>query len=406
MISLNDALTAYDQALQPLPFELVPTLDALNRVLAAPAHYADDLPRFDQSAMDGYALRSTDIAAASERKPVYLPLSTTVAAGPHDELPALRPRTAARIFTGAPIPPGADCMVPQEHVLREDDRLRFTAPCPARSNIRWRGEEAVSGAPLAAAGRRIDPGLLAALVNAGVQQIVVRRQPRIRVLVTGDEIRPLGSRLRPGEIVDSNGPLVRAVLQHWGYPAIAATPVRDHADAVTAALTQALEDADLVLSCGGASVGDRDYLPKTAQALGLRQVFWKVAQKPGKPLFFGVRDNTAMLALPGNPGAVLVGLLVHARRLLDRFEGVTDPEPRWHVGRLHSAVERDARRERLLRMHLRYDDTAVAVLQALPQQDSHMLGNLARADVLVRVPPGDSACATGEHLRWTPMLAS
>lgn len=400
MISLDDALTAYTEHLQPLPVETVSSLDALNRVLAAPAVYADDLPRFDQSAMDGYALRAADVAAASEQNPVRLPLAAIIAAGAHDALADLPRMSAVRIFTGAPLPPGADCMIPQEQAQVDDDVLVFTQPWPARSNIRWRGEEAHAGTPLAAAGQRIHPGLLAALVNAGVERVSVHRQPRIRVLLTGDEIRPLGSTLRPGEIVNSNGPLVTAVLTHWGYPAPVAQQVPDRPQAVEQALARALDAADLVLSCGGASVGDRDYLPATAERLGARRVFWKVAQKPAKPLFFGVRGNTAMLALPGNPGAVLIGLLVHVRRALDRLEGAANPEPCWHTGRLATAVDRDPRRDYLLRMRLSYGDDAVALIEPLAQQESHMLGNLGRADVLVRVPAGESRCVAGEILQW------
>lgn len=400
MISLDAALAAYAENLQPLPTEIVSTLDAQNRVLAAPADYADDLPRFDQSAMDGYALRAADVAAASEQHPVHLSLAATIAAGAHDELTDLPPASAVRIFTGAPLPPGADCMIPQELAQIEDYALVFNQPWPARSNIRWRGEEARAGAPLASAGQRIHPGLMAALVNAGVEQVAVHFRPRIHILVTGDEVRPLGSTLRPGEIVNSNGPLVTAVLTHWGYPVPVEQHVPDQPQAVEQALAQALDEADLVLSCGGASVGERDYLPATAERLGARRVFWKVAQKPAKPLFFGVRGNTAMLALPGNPGAVLISLLVHVRRALDRLEGAAHPEPCWHTGRLATAVDRDPRRDCLLRMRLNYSGDAVAMIEPLPQQESHMLGNLGRADVLVRVPAGESRCGAGETLQW------
>ncbi len=400
MISLDQALIAYCENLRPLAVETISTLASLNRVLAEPASYADDLPRFDQSAMDGYALRSADVAVATAQQPIRLPLTATVVAGAHDPLTALPPASAVRIFTGAPLPPGADCMIPQELAQIENDSLVFNAPYPARSNIRWRGEEAPAGTPLAATGQRIHPGLLAALVNAGVERVKVHRQPRIRVLVTGDEIRPLGSTLRPGEIVNSNGPLVAAMLSHWGYPAPPDQHVPDHQKAVTQALAQALDEADLVLSCGGASVGDRDFLPATAERLGACRVFWTVAQKPGKPLFFGLRDNTAMLALPGNPGAVLISLLVHVRRVLDLLEGVTSPGPHWQTGRLAADSVRDARRECLLRMQLNYTEEAVALLQPMPQQDSHMLGNLNRASVLVRVPAGDDRCVAGTRLQW------
>jgi molybdopterin molybdotransferase len=403
MITIDAALAAYATHLRPLPTHERKVTQALGRVLAAPLACANDLPRFDQSAVDGYALNSADTAHASSARPLRMPVGGHFAAGAHDALPALPAGTCARILTGAPLPPGADCVIPQERVAREGDALLLSAPCTARRNVRWRGEEMMLGAPLAEAGQRITPGLLPALINAGIERVSVVRPPRIAMLVTGDEVRPVGSALRLGEIPDSNGPLMRAVLAHWGYTLPPPVHVSDEPHAVRRALEKSLAEADLIISAGGASVGDHDHLPATAQQLGLRRVFWGVAQKPGKPLFFGVGEDRAMLALPGNPGAVLVCLCLHLRRALDCLEGVRDPGPPWHPGRLAQAVERDPQRERLLRMRRDYDDAGTAVLHALPNQDAHMLSNLARADVLVRIGAGEGTCEASSVLRWTPL---
>lgn len=400
MIPLEDALAAYPQNLRALPGESIPVTRSLNRVLAQPQTARTDLPRFDQSAMDGYAFRAADLADASDAAPLRLPISAKLPAGTHEHLRPLQAGTAARILTGAPLPPGADTVIPQERVTREGDELVFTAPYPAQRNVRWRGEELKQGAPIAAEGQRVTPGLLAALVNAGVDEVAVFRQPRIRVLITGDEIRPLGTPLKTGEIHDSNGPLIGAVLQRWGYPAPTIEHVPDDPQKVRDALGRALEEADLILSAGGASVGDHDFLPGTAEALGLRRVFWKVAQKPAKPLFFGLRDNRVHLALPGNPGAVLISLALHVRRVLDCFEGLAQPGPHWNAGRLAETVERDQQRVRLLRMRLDHDADGIALLHPLPKQDSHMLSNLASAQVLAWVPSGADDCAAGSVLRW------
>ncbi|MBL6750825.1 MAG: molybdopterin molybdotransferase MoeA, partial [Nevskia sp.] len=379
MITIDAALAAYAGNLRPLPTQSLKITQALGRVLAAPLPSSTDLPRFDQSAMDGYALRAADTAAASAASPVRLRLTAHLAAGAHDCLPALPAGTCARILTGAPLPPDADCVIPQERVSREGDALVFTAPYPARRNVRWRGEELACGTLVAQAGQRITPGLLPALINAGIERLSVVRPPRIALLVTGDEVRPVGSNLRFGEIPDSNGPLLRAVLERWGYATTPAVHVGDEPHAVRRALEKALGEADLILSAGGASVGDHDHLPATAEQLGVRRVFWGVAQKPGKPLFFGVTGERAMFALPGNPGAVLICLCLHVRRALDCLEGAQQPAPLWHPGRLAAAVERDPQRERLLRMRLEYDADGRALLHPLPNQDSHMLSNLASA---------------------------
>lgn len=403
MISLDDALAAYAANLHALPVEMVPVTQALNRVLAQAQTSAADLPRFDQSAMDGYALRAADVASAGPDAPVRLPVGLRLAAGTHESLPALPSGVAARILTGAPLPAQADTVIPQERITLADGALLFIEPYPAQRNIRRRGEELRQGAVIAAAGQRVTPGLLASLINAGAHQLSVVRQPHVRVLTTGDEIRPVGAELKPGEIYDSNGPMISAMLQRWGYPAPVVEQVGDDPAAVKSALQRALQEADLVLSAGGASVGDRDFLPGTAEALGLRRVFWKVAQKPAKPLFFGVRDNHAHLALPGNPGAVLISLALHVRRALDCLEGAAQPGPAWNHARLAQPVERDSRRVRLLRMRLDHTDDGTALLQSLPKQDSHMLSNLASAQVLAWVPAGEQDCAAGTVLRWTPL---
>jgi molybdopterin molybdotransferase len=403
MIPLEQALAAYPAELRALETETVAVTEALDRVLAEPLLSATDLPRFDQSAMDGYALRSADLERASAQQPVLLPVLLKLPAGPHDRLPPLPPGAAARILTGAPLPPGADSMIPQERVNLADGVLRFDQPWPAHRNIRWRGEELRAGTPVAAAGQRVTPGLLSSLVNADLEQVQVVRRPRVRVLITGDEIRPVGAPLRQGEIHDSNGPLIASVLRRWGYPAPVIEAVPDDPGAVRDALQRALDHADLVLSAGGASVGDHDFLPGTAEALGLRRVFWKVAQKPAKPLFFGLRDNHVHLALPGNPGAVLISLALHVRRVLDCLEGAAEPGPWWHHGRLAADIDRDPQRVRLVRMRLDYAADGTALLHPLPKQDSHMLSNLAWAQVLAWVDAGEADCQAGGVLRWTPL---
>ncbi|GAC1628851.1 MAG: molybdopterin molybdotransferase MoeA [Nevskia sp.] len=408
MTTLEDALAAYARVLRALPAQTRPTLDALGQVLAAEACAGTDLPRFDQSAMDGYALRAADTALASAANPVDLPVRLNLPARGAEAQAVLPPRSAARILTGALLPLGADAVIAQERVERIGDRLRFSAPYPGRRNVRWRGEELRQGARLAGAGQRLGPGLLAALINAEATTVRVHARPRVRVFVTGDEVRPSGTALRLGEIHDSNGPLATSVLKTWGYAPGPAQHLGDDEAEVRAALALAFEDSDLVISTGGASVGDKDYLPGVAESLGARRVFWKVAQKPAKPIFFGLLERAdgsqcAMLALPGNPGAVLIGLLLHARAALDVLEGQREPGAHWHRGRLAEAVERDGERTRLVRMQLRLDDSGTAQLLPLPHQDSHMLSNLGRADVLVWIEPGSAPAPGGAARRWTAM---
>lgn len=404
LTSLPQALSSYNQNLKPLPVDSVDIQQSLNRCLAEPPLAATDLPGFNQSAMDGYALLSFDTSWASPSEPVRLKVVGEIAAGPRKaDLPPLASRMAYRILTGAAMPRGADAVIAQEQVKTEGDCILIEAPVAQNRNVRFAGEELRKGDALAAQGQRIAPGMLAALMAAGIAMVRVYRRPRIRVLVTGDEVVPAGQVPADGQVHDANAPLIRSWMQALGYPSPEITYVRDTQQETTSVLRAALDESDLVITTGGASVGSHDYIPRAAESCGVRQIFWKVAQKPGKPLFFGLRDNTPLLALPGNPAAVLVGLVIHVRRVLDCLEGVAIPGPRMSAGRLLKTVEADSSRDRLVRMNLSISAEGVVHLDPLQKQDSHMLSNLATAMALVMLPARAHEYAAGESVLWTPL---
>ncbi|ARB44479.1 gephyrin-like molybdotransferase Glp [Alloalcanivorax xenomutans] len=402
LLPVAEALATYRRVLTPLPAREQPVEAALGQVLAAPARAAVDLPLFDQSAVDGYAARSVDLAMATQDSPVRLTLSGDIPAGQSTET-ALAPGCAMRILTGAPVPPGADTIVRQEWVVREEGAIRVDRVVAPETDLRRRGEELQSGTELAAAGTRLDAGRLAALAMAGVADVNTHPKARVTVLVTGDEVKPVGERLRPGQIYDANGPLVRGWLAQRGQPLVRCLAVADRFEDVCQALEQALAESDVVITTGGVSVGDRDYLPEAAQRLGVARHFWKLAQKPGKPLWFGTREGTALIGLPGNPAAVLVGLTVHVAEVLRVLEG--DPAgPPWGHARLLEDARPDDRRDQWLRMRLQTDPlTGATALAPLPRQASHMLSNLMAADVLAWVPAGDDAWRAGSVVRWLPL---
>lgn len=394
-VSLATALQAYAQELAPLPTECRRLDDALGCVLAQDVHSTVDLPMFTQSAVDGYALRSADAARP-------LQLVGAVAAGAA-AMQALQPGTSVRILTGAGLPLGSDCVARQEIVERDADSIRVLQPLAVGADTRWRGEELKRGDLIACAGQRVNSGLLAALAMAGVCGVGVRRRPRVVVLVTGDEVAAPGAALSPAQVFDANGPLVRAWFVERGYPPPELKYVADRPTAVADALRGALERADLVISTGGVSVGDRDYLPEIAPRLGVRKVFWKVAQKPGKPLWFGECNGVGFLGLPGNPGAVLVGLAVHVATALGVLEGRTSAAPPWCFGRLQTATRADVRCDRLVRMSQLHSPDGQMRLVALPRQESHMLSNLASANALAWLPSRDTDYAESELVRWIPL---
>ncbi|MGH8461872.1 MAG: molybdopterin molybdotransferase MoeA [Stenotrophobium sp.] len=396
MISLAEALAAYPANITALPATTVALEQALHRVLRAPALARCDLPRFSQSALDGYVLTNEDAPTA----PCTLVITDAIAAGDSGALKSLRRGECQRILTGARVPPNAGAVVAQERVSVADDRMTLSEPLKPGANIRWQGEELREGATLGNIGQRLTPGHLAALAAAGVDRLTITRTPRIRVLVSGDEIKPVGTPLLDGQIWDSNGPLVLSWLRSHGYAA-ELHHIGDTREAVETVLKQALNYADLVITTGGVSVGDKDYILPVAESLGVRRVFWQVAQKPGKPLYFGLQEGTALIGLPGNPGAVLICLTLHVRAVLDQLEGAAPTGAIFNAGILAAPIKADARRDCLSRMKLQITADGRAELHPLPHQDSHMLSNLASANVLVHLPAQAQSYTTGALVRWT-----
>lgn len=393
LIGVREALAALD-ALSPLPVWRAGTIDALHHVLAAPALAGCDLPPFAQSAVDGYAIRHADLARAP------LPIAGTVRAAALAATPQLLAGTTQRIYTGGMLPLGADTVVRQEWTRCDDGNLHVFREPAAGADVRHRGEELRAGAQLAGAGMRLTPGSIAALAAAGVQDVVVHGAPRIAVLVTGDEVAPPGTACRLGQVCDANGPLVTSWLAAQGYSKVRLEYVPDSPAAVRAALLRALTRCDLVLTTGGVSVGDHDYVPRIAVELEARPLFWKVAQKPGKPVFAALRQRTLLLGLPGNPASVLVNLLVYARRALDLLEGMAEPGPVFRTALLDSPVKADAERDQWLRMTLRHDEVGCVRLGPLSKQGSHMLSNLAKAGALAWIPAGSAELLAGAPVRF------
>lgn len=394
-LSIDAALAKLDEVVSPLPVVEAAVAEALNRVTADTVVSACDLPPFDQSAMDGYAVRVADVRGP----PTRLPLSTTVAAGPHAALPVLPAGHACRIYTGGLIPGGADAVVRQEWTARDGDVVVIQRPTPEGQDIRRQGEELRKGTPLIEGGRRLNAGHVAMLAMSGVARLRVRRAPRIVVLVSGDEIVDAGNVLRPGEVFNANGPQIVAWLARAGYPAPRVEVVADREEVVRDAIGRAFAEADLVLTTGGVSVGDRDLIAPEAEKLGAERIFWKVAQKPGKPVYVARKGGSLLMGLPGNPASVLVNLAVFVRRALDRLEGVAQPGPELRPGRLSRQARADNERETWLRVHtdLRADGM---LLHPQGHQASHMLSNLALADALAWLPVSEGPLAEGTPVRW------
>jgi molybdopterin molybdotransferase len=349
---------------------------ALGLGLAGPLTARGDLPRCDVSAVDGFAVRGPALPAGAS-----LPLGAAMAAGrPRGRL---RPGTASPIYTGAPVPQGADRVIPLELARAEAGAVAFEHWPAQGANIRRRGEELKRGSLGLPAGAVLTPEALGFAASLGQDQAWVHPRPRVAVLVTGDEIRPAGARLASGQIWDANGPLLRAWLGQRGVVP-KRLQVGDQADAVEAAVALGLEDCDLLICSGGASVGDRDFVRPALAEAGVRTLFWKVAQKPGKPLYAGKRGRSLVLGLPGNPAAVALCLRAYVQPLLDRMQGRPGAEPQWAL--TGQALPGDGAKTVFLKGRLLNKG---GTLRAVPlgAQGSHMLSSLALSGAWLAVPP-------------------
>ena len=386
LLSIDEALALVLEWVQPLEGEDVPVARAAGRVVAEPALAVTDLPPFDSSAMDGYAVRAADT-------PGSLTVVGHSAAG-KPESRELGPGEAIVISTGAVVPEGADAVVPVE---RTSGEVEVEGVRPGE-NVRPRGGDARTGEVIVERGDVLRPAQLGALAAAGVVLVRCARRPRVCVLATGSELRAPGEQLAPGEIYESNSVLLAAQLESAGAEVTVLHSVGDDEGATRAALERGL-DSDVLVTSGGVSVGPHDLVRGALAELGAEEVFWRVAVRPGKPIAFAVRGGTLVFGLPGNPVSSLVGFELFVRPALLALQGARDPGPAYLPGRLGATLQRNEHRDDLVRARTRIEDGAV-VLEPLTGQESHMIVRSASASALVLVPRGSGALADGAQVSY------
>jgi molybdopterin molybdotransferase len=390
LLSLDDALAHVRERVRVLGTERVSLGEAAGRVLVRGAHSVIDLPPFPSSAMDGYAIRSADT-------PGTLPIVGRIAAGRPAPAP-LAAGEAMGIATGGVVPEGADAVIPIEYVVARDNAVEIPEAVATGANVRPRGGDVRVGDEVVAAGATIGPAQIGALAAAGVASVQCGARPRASVLTTGSELRAAGATLAPGEIYEANGPLLAAALAGTGARVERLAPVEDDEEAHREALRRGL-DADVLVTSGGVSVGPHDLVRRVEADLGVEEVFWGVAVKPGKPVSFGVRGSTLVFGLPGNPVSVLVGFELFVRPALLAIQGHRQPGPRFESGRLARPVRRNPHRDELVRSRLTAEQDGAA-LAPVAGQESHMIVRAAGADALTLVPRGEGELAAGEPVRF------
>lgn len=395
-VSLDEARAAMLDGLEPLPG--VQTLDigaALKRVLAEPLVSAIDVPEFANSAMDGYAVRSADI---SDDSPTCLAVSQHIRAG--DRAAPLAPGTAARIFTGAPLPEGADAVVMQEECERDDDRVRLHRPVAPGEHVRPRAHDIARDATVLPAGHRMRPQDVAIAAATGTMRVRVRDRPRVAIFSTGDELALPGQALEPGHRYTANNHLLTALLTGAGAGVTDAGIVPDDLNATCNKLEELARDHDLLLSSGGASVGDEDHVHQALGRVG-EVALWRIAVRPGKPLLFGRLPASLFLGLPGNPVSTFVTFLLLVRPLVLALQGATSLEPpRLKVRADFDWLEPGARRE-FVRVRLDSGSDGATMARLYPDQSSDVLSSAVWADGLAEIPPGE-VLSRGDWVGYVP----
>jgi molybdopterin molybdotransferase len=418
LIGTAEARRRVLEAARRLPAEQVELAQALGRVLAEDVRSEMEVPPFDSSAMDGFA-----VVAGPEAE--LRVIGESRAGHPADV--AVEPGTAVRISTGAAIPEGATAVVPVERTTEVtaggaaasggaaavageaaqaravrgpaigagEARVRVPATEPGQ-HVRRAGEDVASGAVVLRAGARLGPAEVGVAASVGRTALACARRPRLALLVTGDELAVPGEPLGPGRIYSSNGFVLAGLASEAGAELVARETVPDTAEGTAAAIGRALEAADVVVVSGGVSVGPHDHVKGALREHGVEERFWGVRLKPGKPVWFGVRDGAYVFGLPGNPVSASVTFALFARPLLAALQGA-DPEAERGTAILDEPVPPNPRREQAVRVHLRQADDGWHATPTGPQ-GSHVLTSMLGADALAMVPPGDDGAPAGARV--------
>ncbi|HEY3945546.1 MAG TPA: gephyrin-like molybdotransferase Glp [Solirubrobacteraceae bacterium] len=389
-LTIAEARRVVLDAVRPLDAVTVEVEDALGSVLASEVRAATDVPPFSSSAMDGYAAETGPAGQTLEV------VGESRAGSPSDR--EVQPGQAIRVSTGAAIPAGTGGVIRQEDVEDLSDTIHTKAPISGGQNIREAGEEMRASTPVLPPGTLLGTAELGAAVSAGAGTVRVARRPRVAVLCTGDELRPPGEPLGPGEIHNSNGPMLRSLAQAAGAIVWTCERLPDEPAVTRAALARSLDEVDALVISGGVSVGPHDHVKPALCALGVQELFWRVSLQPGGPTWFGSRGDTLVFGLPGNPVSVVVTFTLFARRALGAMQGLS-PRPSLDTeGRLAVAVTRNPRREQALRVRVQRSNGTLAVTPNGPQ-GSHLVTSLVGADALAFIPPGEGELSAGSVVR-------
>ncbi len=385
MMTIQEALQAIQKHIPPRRVTPVPLEQAMGQVLAADVHAPEPAPRFTNSAMDGFAVRWEDVQQAGPDRPVVLEIVGESQAGcPFSGV--LARGTAVRINTGAMLPEGADTIIPLEESRVEKGQVWVLSANKKGQHVRYAGEEFKAGELLLPSGVEITPRQMALLASLGLAEVPVYARPQVAILVTGSELVPFHQTPAPGQVRESNGLMLRALVHASGGAVVYQTIVPDALNVTRKEIARAAGKAEVLIFSGGVSVGPHDHVKEAARAEGFTPIFWRVKQKPGKPLFFATRKETLLFGLPGNPVSAFMGYSYYIHPVLQQLGG---RQFRWNRrrGLLTAPVANTLDRTVFFRVQLLQNNNHWEV-RPLKKQGSHMLTSIARADGFMVLEPG------------------
>lgn len=400
LIEIEEARRLVVGRVSPLPAERVPLREALGRVLAVEVSAADPVPGFDNSAMDGFAVRATDTASASGEAPVTLDVVDESRAGRPAERP-VGPGEAILISTGAMVPDGADSVVRVEDTSSRDGRVEVAVAVETGRNVRRAGEDVHSGEAVVRPGAVLGPAELGVIASIGRDAVECTRRPTVCVITTGDELHEPGEPLGPGGIRNSNAYSVPALVERAGGQVVRIETVPDEPAATREAIKGAL-DSDVVVICGGVSVGEHDHVRAALAELGVEEGFWGVALRPGKPTAFGTHEGGALVfGLPGNPVSAIVTFLLLARPAIEALLG-SNPGRQRATAILDEDYAKKPGRAHAVRCRLELAEDGWHA-RTTGEQGSHVLTSMLGAEALALIPTDSGSVSAGERVEIEPL---
>lgn len=399
MISVEQARKLILKNTRPLPPVLMSLPQSLGLTLAKNVSSPSDYPLYDVSAMDGYALKTSDLRGASKAKPITLKVRGTQHAGDFLET-RLKTGECFKVMTGGVIPAGADSVLERELVVEKNGKAEFYQTLVKGRNIRYRGEGIRKGSLALKSGARLHSRAIGFLASLGVDKVQVHPQPKVALVVTGNELVKPGKKPNPGQIYNSNQWMLETALREQGLEPTLSLLVPDQPQRLKAQLKKALAACDLVLLVGGVSVGDSDFSKPVLESLGVKRIFWRVSQKPGFPLYFGKKGKTLVFGLPGNPASAWVNFYEYVVPCLKNLQKFPPASPS-KTARLVSDGPNRGFKTLFLKAHFKDGNHPEVVL--LKGQGSHLLQSLAEGNSLAVVPPGKGKLKKGEVLQVHPL---